>query len=299
MRIVALAAFVGCMLASLAAPTHADEPASPQVTLLAAGSGAKAPLRYQLAVGATQTLTLTMDLQLAMSLRTGATETLLPRARLPKTRFTLDLRVLEVAADGAATLEYRHRRSEVVKDPKVEPAVLEATGRSLAELAGLAGRMVVSTRGFVREHRLELPAKLSPEAQQSLENLKRSMGQLAAPLPEEPVGKGARWQAKTTVELNGAVLDMVSSSELTERKGKRAKIKTAIEQTSGRQELELGGIKSRLVSALITATGHNTIDLGGLAPRAATVKGSGAMQLEAMGQGVKLELSLSVAMEGK
>ncbi len=301
MRTLAVAAFVGCVLASLAASASADETAPPQVTLLSAGSGKKAPLRYQPVAGFTQTLTMTMDMQLAMALRTvpGAAETPLPRARLPKTRFTLELRVAEVATDGTVTLEYRYRSFEVLADPEVAPAVLEATSKSLAELSGVTGRMVVSDRGFVEEHRLDLPAGLSPEAKQSLKSIKRSMGQMAAPLPQEPVGKGARWQVKTAVEINGAVLDMVSIAELTERKGKRAKVKTAIEQTSGRQDLELNGIKSQLVSALFTANGSSLVDLGALAPRSASVKGSGTMEFEAMGQGLKVDLSIGVTLEGK
>lgn len=301
MRILAVAAFVGAVLVSVASPAGADEAVLPEVTLATPGRGKRAPLRYQFVAGATQTLTMTMDMQLAMALRTapGAVETPLPRARLPKTRFTLELRVAEVAADGTATLEYRYRSFEVLADPEVNPAVLEATSKSLAELSGVAGRMVVSDRGFVEEHRLDLPAKLSPEAKQSLKSIKRSMGQLAAPLPQEPVGKGARWQVKTAVELNGATLDMVSITELTERKGKRAKLKTAIEQTSGRQDLELNGIKSQLVSALFTANGSSLIDLGALAPRSAAVKGSGTMEFEAMGQAIKVDLSLGVSLEGK
>lgn len=305
MRIFALAAFVGCTLASLAVfgaeSSLARAEAPPQVTLLAAGSGKKAPLRYQLQAGATQTLTMTMDMQLAMSLRSepGAAEMPMPRSRLPKTRITLELRVIEVAADGDASLEVRYRRFEVLPDPEVAPAVIAATSKNLAELSGLAGYMVVSNRGFVRQHRLDLPANLSSEAKQSLKNIKRSMDQVAAPLPEEPVGKGARWQVKTAVELNGAVLDMVSVVELKERKGKRVKIKAAIEQTGGRQDLELGGVKSQLVSAALKATAQNLIDLGSLAPRSATVKVGGDMQLEAMGQGVKVELALDVALASK
>lgn len=300
MRTFALVASLCCAVLAWPAAARAQEP-PPQVTLLSAGSGKKAPLRYQLVVGSSQTLTMTMDMQLAMFLRAeaGAAEVPLPRARLPKTRFAIELRVTKVAADGDATLEYRYRQFEVLPDAEVEPTVREAVTKSLAELDGVAGYLVISSRGFVEEHRLDLPATLSPEAQQSLKNLKRSMGQLAAPLPAEPVGKGARWRVETAVELNGAVLDMVAVSELVERKGKRAKLELSIEQTSGRQTIEVNGVKSQLVSAQVTAAGANVIDLSRPAPRSASVKGNGTMQFEAMGQGVKVELSLDVAMAGK
>lgn len=301
MKPFAWVALLACALVSSAPAARADELAAPQVTLLSAGAGKKAPLRYQLAAGSKQTLTMTMDMQLAMFLRAepGAAETPLPRARAPKTRFTIDLNITSVAADGDLTLTYRYRRFEVLPDAAVAQEILAATAKSLAELEGVAGHMVVSSRGFVKEHRLDLPATLSPQAKESLKSFKRSMGQMAAPLPQEPVGKGARWQVKTQIELNGAVLDVVTVSKLVERKGKRAKLELAIEQTSGRQALEVNGIKSELVSALFTASGLTLIDLGALAPRSATVKGNGTMQFEALGQGIKVELSLDVAMAGK
>ena len=69
------------------------------------------------------------------------------------------------------------------------------------------GNLTYQFKVAAREADLKAPPGGSAQMQQSLENLRQSMRQMSAPLPEEPVGKGARWEMKisTVMEAEAAV----------------------------------------------------------------------------------------------
>jgi hypothetical protein len=56
------------------------------------------------------------------------------------------------------------------------------------------------------------------------------MGQIAQPLPEEPVGVGAKWDTTLTVTIGELTVQQHATQELVELDGTRGKIKLVLRQ---------------------------------------------------------------------
>ena len=112
-----------------------------------------------------------------------------------------------VSPEGNLTYQFKVEAIEVVPEEGVADMMVETLRTQMRSLEGLTGRATVTARGLVREADLKAPPGGSAQMQQSLENLRQSMRQMSAPLPEEPVGKGARWEMKisTVMEAEAAV----------------------------------------------------------------------------------------------
>ncbi len=125
-------------------------------------------------------------------------------------------------------------------------------------------------RGVTRQMNLELSAVLDPQMRQSMESGRQAMEQLSAPLPEEPVGIGARWQVEQLVDQNGLELKQKIVYQLVELEGKRASLKATITQTGDPQVTSLPnlppGFTAELLSHSGAGSGRVELHLGRLEP---------------------------------
>jgi len=105
-----------------------------------------------------------------------------------------------------------------------------------------------------------------------------SMRQLTAPLPEEAVGVGAKWQTKYRIKQNGMEVQQTADNELVAIKGNVAKVRTQLTQTADRQPMSPPGLPAGATVELIqlksTGSGDSEVDLTKLMPQ------SGQMQLK-------------------
>ena len=81
-------------------------------------------------------------------------------------------------------------------------------------IKGLTGTGTVSSRGFSKGVEFKAPAGSNPQARQLMDQMKEFVTQLVAPLPEEAVGPGARWEAKTPLKSQGMTMDQTATYEL-------------------------------------------------------------------------------------
>lgn len=270
----ALAALASAMLVLASGPARAAEepPAEPVLKLASPGRPPLKALRYRVQPGQRGAVTLSMTTAIAMSV--GGQE--LPAAPAPETRCRFDYHVTGITPAGDIRYEFEIGGFEAVARPDVPAAVLEATRGALAAVKGLRGHIVVTTRGITREADIEMPSDAPPPLRAMADSLRQSARQFSAPLPEEAVGAGARWDTTYRMTMNGVTLEQTGRQELTEIDGDRGRLTIAITQTAPPQPIQdpslPPGTRVNLVSMSSTGTAESVFELTRLTPVSANVK---------------------------
>lgn len=281
------AALVLTSLAALAERAPSEFPAIGQpavITLLDAGKGKKAPLRWKAKAGVTEKLKMVMDtkMQIVMAGETMPMDM--------KMHMDMDGKVREVGDDGSALIEM------VVTDAGMEMPGLEGP-----EAANMVRDMM---RGLTIEARMDARGATSGTKvsgggdmmAQLGEQMNNSLDQLAVPFPEEPVGVGARWQALTSLEMNGMKMRMVATYELTRLEGDKGAVTVTVEQHADAQVMDMGGAKAELTRLSSTGGGTTEFDLTRpmFAKAAVSLKMDAAMSV--MGQSATMKMDARIAM---
>jgi len=263
------------LLAALApaAARAAEQPASePVLRLLAPGRAPLKALRYRARPG--QKAHVSMSISMAMTMSIGGQ--VLPTPPTPEMRCGLDMQVTDVTPQGDIHYAFQFGEFEVVAQPSVPPAVVEATRNAVAGVRGLRGRAVASSRGITREAEIKVPPDAPPQVRQMVDSLQQSMRQFSAPLPEEPVGAGARWDTTYHLTQNGITIDQTAHNELTSIDGDRGQLAVTLTQSAPPQRMATpnlpAGARADLVSLASSGEGTSTLDFTRLVPTSARVK---------------------------
>jgi len=288
---------VGSLALGTSAYADSDPPTgAPVVKLLSAGNAPRKALRLVARPGYRQTVVMTMAM--GMSMQSGGKD-LVPMTRMPEMRMTLDLAVTSVAANGDMRCTFKITKPGLAPDPNAAPAVVEAMTKSIAGLDGTSGYAVLTSRGFTREADFQVGPNVDPQLKQLLDGMRQSLHQLAAPLPAEPIGKGARWETTMTLEINGMNLTQVATYELVELAGRSAKLAVTLTQRAGHQKIQRNGMSFDLISLASSGSGNMTIDLAQLIASPATISISSASEMEAMGQKMNMKLDMTMGIARK
>lgn len=192
-------------------PPKALEAKPPTLKVLEAGAAPRRALRYKFKAGVTEYAT--MDLKMSMSMAIGPKE--MPKIDLPTMRATMRIDAKEVTPEGDAKVTYETLKFDVVKDAKADPKVTSALEQEIGGLVGMKGRATVSPRGVTKENEFELPPSASPKLQGQMDSMRDAIKNMYMPLPEEEVGKGAKWEVTSRIPTSGAMMDMVATYTLT------------------------------------------------------------------------------------
>ncbi len=248
-----LVAMSAALLFTPPALAKAKVPKGPEIKLLEAGTGDKAPLRYALAKGARSAWTVKVTSESTLSGRALPTQTVV---------FELNLKVLRVDRKGTA------RCSVSVKSARLSPAkglpakTLEAINKKLDALKAVKGSATVDDRGRLLNYTRtgdKVPAALAP----MLLLLDQQVAQAATPLPDAPVGDGASWKVVNHIRSNEIMLVQRARYTLVSRDLKRGihTLRVAIEQSAAPQRVTLPGMPATLKTRLLSADGQGTSKL--------------------------------------
>lgn len=248
----------------------------PVVTLLDPGAEPRLALRYRLTPGAEETLVMRTE----MSMDTRADGMPMSAVEYPPVAMTLRLRILPGGeerhehARAQARYEFALETVDVEDTPDVPPETMVAMRRHFQEITGMTGSADVDARGFNWNARMEHPRAQGPGAtpaiRQMMDSAAQGMDRMSAPLPEEPVGRGARWELRQTIEQNGVTLEQRTLFELVELDGQRGTLATQVTQRAGRQPMTVAGMPAgtaELLSLASTGSGRLQFDLDRLVPR--------------------------------
>jgi hypothetical protein len=252
--------------------------ARPVITLLDPGAEPRRPLRYRLAPGAEEILVMRTE----MTVATRVDGTPLSSVDYPPVVMTLRLRVMNRDRDendaahvpGQARYEFALEAVDVEDAPGVQPEVVAAMRRHFQEVTGMTGSADIDARGFNWNARMQHPRgqarDTTPAIRQMVDSASQGMDRMSAPLPEEPVGRGARWELRQTIEQNDVTLQQRTLVELVELDGQRGVLTTQITQRADRQPMTITGMPAGAAELLAldsTGSGRLQFDLDRLVPR--------------------------------
>lgn len=260
---------------------------APVVKLLSPGKDPKKPMRMTAKVGLRRTVVMRIKMGIEMAMGENKV-----RGILPEIRITMDLNVTNVSADGDIRYEFKINKVEVFEDAQVDKKDALVLKAAFAEMQGMKGHVIVSSRGFTKEADLVIPPKMmDPETKQFMEEIKQLPYQMSSPLSEEAVGVGAKWLTTATVKQDGMVLKQSITSELRSLSGDAAKVSCTIKQTCMAVDVK---------SFTSSGNGEMNLDLGRLIPSLATVHVTSRwIETMAQGQDMAMKLDMTVGMQGK
>ncbi|HSA21851.1 MAG TPA: hypothetical protein P5076_10400, partial [Myxococcota bacterium] len=167
-----------------------------RVRLLEPGAESRRTLRYRFAAQEKRSLELALDSSLKLS--AGSID--LPEVQVPTLKLVVGLAPGPAQADGSMRFALRLEKAEALALDGLPPHMLEAMRSELAGFVGLTGSCLVDAWGLTLEADAALPPTAAPKhLEDQAEELRQLLRQLAVPLPEEPVGVGARWEVRRTL----------------------------------------------------------------------------------------------------
>ncbi len=250
------------------------ESGSQVVKLLSAGSGQKRALKYQIAEKKSDSIA--MNLQVSLTVERVAVEP--HRVELPAVRVVFESARVPRAqprsrnADDAAfdvTTELREARFAGVEGVSVE--LLKSTGEELKSLGGGRSRGKMTPHGFRSQEPFMFATAGGANRTQIAEALELSIEYLTPPLPEQPVGVGARWEVANTSKVGDIEVVETVAYELVDLTEYAGVIRTNLTHTAGPQATRLPGMPEGTADAELVALqgqggGEIEFDLRSLTP---------------------------------
>ena len=256
----------GKTLASTTAPSPATPTVTSTVKLLDPGQPPRQKLRYKFKVD--QNENVTMDMAMGASVDLGAGQR--QEQKLPLIRVVLGVEPKSISPEGDLKYAYHLLSTEVVADPQTPPQLAAAMKGGIEGMRGLSGTAVISPRGITKDSTFDSPPNASSQTAQMMEQIKQTARELAAPFPEEEVGKGAKWEKSSKVELQGQKATQRETYTLVDLAGDTGKVDVVITQSSPGGALSAPGIPAgsgvKIESMNANGKGTTSFDLTRLAP---------------------------------
>jgi hypothetical protein len=254
LKYACIAKSLAIILLLLATPTTAQDKnvgaivEGQVVKLLEQGIAPRQTLRIAPAMGMKQSAIMRMKVDQTMVMRGQK----LPPTPTPATQFTIEVDITDIAANGDVSVEYRCPKVEVIDESNEPSPVKPMMETLLKSMKGLTGTATVSNRGFTKKSNVTLPPNAEPNIQAARDIMKAWMNLMSSPLPEEPVGVGAKWKVIQLIESNGMNVKQTTVHTLKEIKGKAIEIAIEQAQTADAQELKTPGVPTGTTTKLLS-----------------------------------------------
>jgi hypothetical protein len=225
-------------------------PGEPMMTLLEPGAEPRKVLRFQPKAGDKQIVAFTMKMAMDPS----------PLTNLPPITETTQITIKNVSANG--DIDYERVITDVSVPAGSGPTekVMEPVQVAFSKLKGLTTSGVMSSRGFSRRTETKSPKsdKVLPAIVRMFQSqMSAGLDIMAAPLPEEAVGAGGKWEVKPAEESQDSVAKVVY--EIVSVEEHRVTVKITVTVPASKQspkDLAITG----------GGSGEMTIDLGHIMP---------------------------------
>ncbi len=190
--------------AAAPAASGADPGATPSagnanLKVLEPGEEPRVARKYELKAGKTENVTVTLRMSQEMSGQ--------PAQSQPPMVFTLAM-TPQAKVDGSFPIKVTIARAEIVPGPDVDPAQAKQMAQAFKMLSGQAAGFTLSAHGAVSGFALAneqlARSELGALAQQTLDGL-------FVVLPDDAIGKGARWEEVGTQRQDGIAVTTTTS----------------------------------------------------------------------------------------
>lgn len=242
-------------------------PAGLTLTVLDDGREPRRALRYPDDPPATQKMSLTLRVGMKMEVPGSP----VPPVTLPGLRLLIDLEGRGKA--GLSHFDFTVTDADLVSADAAPPSIVAELRKGLPSLVGASGSVVVDPRGMTRELTMGLPSDLGQELEQYMNSARLAIGQMPVPMPDEPIGVGAKWEVQETVAQDGVSVRQKTYYELLALETTRALIRTQTVQSAERQRAALPGLPDGVTAEVLSlhgsGAGETEIDLRRLVPGSA------------------------------
>ncbi len=263
-------------------PIKIEAHKAPVIKVLELGHEPRAPLRYKLAGAWSGKMRMTMDMDMESRGQTVDN---------PTSEFVMAVRAQSAA--GGIKLDC------VFEDVTLaggSEAARKMTGDILKKMKGIAMEMTMSDRGHISQMDIRYPEGAPEVLKQTLDSMKNSMGNLTAPLPEEAIGKGARWEATSSVTTQNITMDQVATFELVDRTGDVVKLEVLLKQRAAPQTMKLATGEAKILKLDGTMEGLSEISLARPFPTM-EMSGSSEVEMVAGGQNIAMKFLVKIGMK--
>jgi hypothetical protein len=284
------------------------EPARATVTLVAPGAPPRRRLRYSFRPQQREELRLELRTALSQVASRASGEAKAPDMELPRVHIAVAIEPQSVSADGDLLTYAWHVTAATSTAGSTPAQVAEGMRAEVAAVEHLAGTGVVDSQGLSRGVSTEAPSGASDAGAtgQMIEQVRQTLRDMAAPLPAQEVGKGARWTKLSELVAKDAVLTQTDAFTLLGLQGNGGTLDDVLAQTAPPQVLRSpgapDGAEARLESMLASGDAKTHFDLTRLVPQmkfegTTTMVLSGATGQETP-QRMTMTLRIAIAVSG-
>lgn len=266
----------------------------PKVTVVEAGQEPRLPMRLHPAAGLREALELSVGLRMTMN--NGVQD--LPSVPVPTTKTRLSVEV-EEARSGGFSVRQSVDAVDVISVPETPKTVVDQVKAATEPLAQYRAVMRMDPRGAVLGGEVMLPRDVPVMVRQTMQQMTESLGQLAVPLPAEPVGVGAKWTAVHDIEQSGMKLRQTAHYTMVSRDGDKASLELTIDQQLVDPNVDVPGMlgaSARVGRFESSGRGTLELDLSHVTPTAMhmTIDLSLSMDVSMLGQDQHLEMDMGI-----
>lgn len=164
--------------------------------------------------------------------------------------------------DAPGRFRYRLVGIEIVETEDVHPAMLNLLQSSLENMPAIQGTLILNDRGMITHLHQDRQAQQDAGMPMVQDDLLRELAGI--PLPEEPVGPGARWVATSEVEAHGVRVEQEVTYLLGAVRDGVWEITWAIAQQALDQQIEIPDVPPggpRVMLERLTAAGTGTAEV--------------------------------------
>ncbi len=244
-----------------------------------------------------------IELRTSISVEGAGSRATTPLAPL---EITIAIDPQSVSSAGELRFAWRVASADVgagALDASTPPEMMQGWAAQLAPVAHLAGTAIVSSRGLSRGLTLD-PASAGDAGldQEMVAQVLQMVRDAAAPLPEEPVGTGARWQKATTLDARNAHAlqnDTYTLVDLQDDRGQLADVfaQTATPQTAKAPPGASQGTPPQMDQMLSSGDEKVQFDLGRVVAQTA-LDGTTSLALSAPESRMSMVMRLGITVRG-
>ncbi|WP_293338852.1 hypothetical protein [Microcoleus sp. CAWBG58] len=207
-----------------------------QTELLSPGVEPRQQLRLKPNLGIKRTTTMTVKTEMGVSVG----EKSINPTKVPTMVLTIETQATKIDGNGDIHYEFSYANADIGGDTSGLPtAAVDSMRSAVKKLVGLKGNFIMDSRGSNKGGSFTLPKDADNSVKQIVENMSKSLQQLASPLPAEAVGKGAKWRISFPSNTGGMNVNQTAIYELMDLQDGVATLKTSVEQQANPQNLTL------------------------------------------------------------
>lgn len=220
------------------------------IEVISTGAEPKKQLRYKVAKGTKTPVEFAMDIDMDAGMTMN----------MPTLAMMMDIGVDDVAGNGDMKLRTTVN-SVTARDRAGSSIKASMLNGQLDMMNGLAMTATLSPDGSLKDTKVEPGKNLPASMQSQMSSMTQNLEQVAMPLPPGPVGVGAKWKAKKTIEQNGMKMTTLNTVECTALDGDKMTFKSTSEITGPDQTVHQNGMSIDMKNIEGGGTGQGTIDL--------------------------------------